>query len=485
MTRRRLHKRSRRKAKFHKVQEILRKDVRSKVSDSRNAEYKEKSDLSHSRSPESVLFESQHADPLCGDKLSPEIVPKQLRPRSESDSKIDDEIAVRMIQQSSPISHKVLPSDFKHGTKCINDFSNSEDSREPELNTTKSIVDDPFDLTGSCSFNLSSSLSNEPNNNANGRSSLKSVDARRNLSGSNLEPQSRDDGTLANSDEKGSLGMKSTQDRYILETLDDYYLDKTLSMNDNLVREINSYLDRQSPVVAGKSARDRVSHFVILRDERGEIIGSGRDNLDKKKRGPSSGSKRFDVALERIGEHLATNWREFRKIFAHLRRANRRTRDEDDAADRSESLLHRYRRFPYISVSTLSLPASIICTPSPRRVNHEARESAGTKRETEASRISSGSTTPRIGVKSCRRTTLTFGDEDEGEAARHRQPASRAGITDPFPEGRKKDKGRPFPLDPPWLSDKSQNNRVLQSTISDIELSERDGHSGSPQKVYL
>ncbi|XP_024884045.1 uncharacterized protein LOC112462481 isoform X2 [Temnothorax curvispinosus] len=528
---RRKHKQSRKKTKFQKVQESLRK---ISGPDSKN-ENKERSDSSHPRSPESVLFESQPADLQCGDKLSPEIIPKQPRRRSKSfkdDPKIDDGIAARMIQQPSPISSKsreldLAMCDFEHGTKYMNNFRNLEDSGERKRDdATKPLVDDPFELTESYFLSLSS-LSNEHNNNnanrtTDGRSS-KIVDemTHRNtsvISRPDLKSQSRDDvRTFANIpgpvkfDEEGSLGVRSNQrkDHYIIETMDDcYLLDKTLSMNDNLAHQMNSYLARQSPtVVVNKLGRDpeelsEVPHFMILRenDERGELsgspvhgsIGGPRDNPNKKMKGTSNGNKRVEVALERIGERLTANWREFRKIFGHLRRKNRNTRGEE-VVDRGECLLHRYRRLPYVSVSTLSLPTSSVpCTPSssPKLVSYDkVREFGGTRREAEKAGIPAESTTPRTGSvkRLCRRTTLTFGNEDDdGEVAGHRQPATRADITDPLPEGKKESKGRLLLLGSSPFSDETrQDGRIPESIIaSDVELSDRNGHGGgSPQKA--
>lgn len=534
MTRRRQYKRSRqKKGKFHKTREHLRKNVQSGLLNSRNEDEETNGESRlYQRSPESVLCESQHMDPLDDDKLSPGIIPKRSK-RRRSNSGIDDETAAQMIEQSSPISSKdrepSLPRyDFKDDTavKYVNDFVDLEDSGEHERNAVKSIVDVPCDLlTESYSFSTSS-LSNEPNNNGtrNERSSLNTISAaacrnisRLTTSRPNLgPPQSCDAGvcTFANSDAKRSPGVAGSgserNDHYILETMNDcYLLDKTLSINDNLMRESNGYLDGQ-PSTGNKLGGNRtpkLSHFTILREtgEQSELaelsarrsvarsVDGSRDKLNKKKRKTRrSNSKGFEKigALERIGDRLTENWREFRKIFAHLRRASRRIRGAD-AIEREEVLLHRYRRLPYtISVSTLSLPTSAPNTPSffPKRLDHdETRESGGTsKREAEKVGISSESTTPHAGlVKRCCRTTLMFGNENEGEAARHRQPATRADIADSHLEKKKEECS--FPPEPSSLNDEAhQKSRVPESTIaSDIELSERDGRcSLFPQKVY-
>lgn len=505
MTRRRSHKRSRQKAKFHKVQKSLRKNVQ--LDNARNGD-KERSDLPDSHTPESVLFESQHMDPLCDNQLSPEIIPMQPRTRSEGTIKddADNEIPMRMIEQSSPISSKLdlLMCDFKHGTKCMNNVPNLENFGERERDVTKLIIDDQFDLMKSYSFNLSS-LSNEPNNadvTYDRRSLRKTVDetACRNTSGSaishpNSESQSRgnvctfvDAPGPASSNEKGSFGRRASQqkDHCTLETIEDcYLLNKTLLINDNLVREINKDLNGRS------MGRDRVSElphlgFIRKTDERGEVaqtlvcrsISGPRDNPDRK-RGTSNGNKRLNVALDRIGECLTTNWREFRKIFAYLRWTFKRACGEDF---RGEPLLHGYRRYPNTSISTLSVFRSPSSSPRWLKAD-DPKEAEGTKREPEKAGIPPDSTTPRMGlVKRCRRMTLTFGDE--GEAARNRPPASRADITDPLPEGKKKDKGRSFLRDPLSLSNETrQDGRVPELTIvPDVEPSDRDG---SWQKVHV
>ncbi|KYM97141.1 hypothetical protein ALC62_12249 [Cyphomyrmex costatus] len=536
MTRRR-HKRSQKKAKFPKVQESSQKNVRARFFDRRNKD-KETSDVSHPYqcSPESVLFESPHVDTLCGNKLSPEIISKQPRTKLESfknDSKIES--AARMMEQSSPISSKYCESkfqnyDFKHDTKYINDYSNLE-NRGHRRDAIKSIASDSFDLTKKYSFCLSS-LSNKINNATNrtadvthdeGSSNTVNEEAYRNISRSaifrsNLLSQSRNDDDhlcifanvpeSANFNEQRSPSSNQRDDHYsIFETMNDcYLLDKTLSMNDNLMREMNSYLqdEQSSTIIVNKLETDCISespHFEILceTDERSELrksVGGSddglRNNSGKNKRRTSSDNKKFDVVLEKIGERLTANWREFRKIFAYLRRVqNRKTRD-DDAVESSEYLLHKYRRFPYISASTLSLPSMFCTSTSPRRLNHhesgECERSKSLKREARNREIPPEPTTPRIGLmKRCRRTTLTFEDEDEGETASHRQPATRADIMDPLSE-MKKDEERSLLLDLSSFYEmrpqNDQDSRFPESTTtSNIEISGRDCPNDSLQKT--
>ncbi|KYM77897.1 hypothetical protein ALC53_11585 [Atta colombica] len=531
MTRRK-HKRTRKKTKFLKVQESSQKNIRPRFFDQRN-EDKETSDTSHPHhqySPESVLFESPHVDPLCDNKLSPEIVSKQSRTKLEdlkNDSKI--EIVAQMIEQSSPISSRYCKSKLRiYDTKCTNYSNNYLENCEREQDTIKSIASEPFDFTEN-SFCLSS-LNNKINKNRMAnithderssntvdketyRNILKSTKFRSNL-------ESRDDICVftnvpepANFDEKRLPSSNQRENHYnIFETMDNcYLLDKTFSMNDNFMREINSYLDEQSSTIIGnKLETDRVSeapHFEILceTDERSELGVSVRksvnrsddglrNNSDKNKRRTSSDCKKFDVALEKISERLTANWREFRKIFAYLRQVNG-GKTRGDADESSEFLLHKYKKFPHISVSTLSLPSlpSVFCTSStsPRKLNHqhESNECERSKREAEKNDIppTPESTTPRvIGLmKRYRRTTLTFGDEDkadEGEAARHWQPATGASDiteTDPLSEMKKKNEEHSLPLDLPLFYKIShQDSRFPESTtvskLSDYDCRRND-----------
>ena len=246
---------------------------------------------------------------------------------------------------------------------------------------------------------------------------------------------------------------------------------------------------------------DRTEFGVSVRKSVNGSDDGLRNNSDKNKR-TSSDYKKFDVALEKIGERLTANWREFRKIFAYLRQGNGgKTRGDADGdeVESSEFLLHKYKRFPHISISTLSLPSlpSVFCTSatSPRKLNHrhESNECERSKRETEIPPTPAESTTPRvIGLmKRCRRTTLTFRDDDEAdeeEVARHRQSATRAPDiteTDPLSE-MKKDEERSLLLDLSLFYKIShQDSRFPESTTAS-KLSGHDcRHSDSLQKVYV
>ncbi|KYN20490.1 hypothetical protein ALC57_07396 [Trachymyrmex cornetzi] len=530
MTRRK-HKRSRKKAKFPKVQESSQreKNVRPRFFDQRNEDKETISDASHPHrySPESVLFESPHVDPLCDNKLSPEIVSKQLSRTKLEDLKNDTaiEIAARMIEQSSPISSKYCKSKLRiYDTKCTNDYPNNLENCEREQYTIKSIASDqPFHLMENYSFCLSS-LSNKVNKNRMANithderfsNTSKTEEAYRNISRStifrsNLESQSRDDDVCifanavpepVNFDEKRSPSSNQREDHSesIFDTTDDcYLLDKTFSMNDNLMREINSYLDEQS---------DKRSELGL--SVRKSVNGSDdglRSNSDKNKRRASSDDKKFDVALEKIGERLIANWREFRKIFAYLRQVNGGKTRGNAAIESSEFLLHKYRRFPHISVSTLSLPSlpSVFCTSStsPRKLNHrqyrhepsESNKCERSKREAEKSEIPS-TTTPRVigSMKRCRRTTLTFGDEDEadeGEAARYRQPATGTRApditeTNPLSEMKKKNEERSLLLDLPLFRKiPHQDSRFPESTTASKLSGDDCRRSDSLQKFPI
>jgi len=93
-------------------------------------------------------------------------------------------------------------------------------------------------------------------------------------------------------------------------------------------------------------------------------------------------------------------------------------------------------------------------------------------------------------MKRCRRTTLTFGDEDkEEEAARHWQLATGASDiteTDPLSEMKKKDEEHSLLLDLPFFYKIShQDSRFPESTTAS-KLSDYDCHrNDSLQKVHV
>lgn len=440
-------KRLRRKTKFRKTL--------GKNTDSKN--HDEESNASVQRSPETVLFESPHADLLCNEKISPEIISKQSKIRllrakaCEDDAEFEDEIVVRKIELSNPSSLKRHASnpkyDCKHDIKSTNDFPHLEDYLKRDID--RLIVD-----SADCCSSHSLILKKEPSN--------------------------------ANFDEKNSGGSpeerSQQRDRYKSETMNDCYsLDKTLSINDDLVCQMNNYLEKQSSAIIAshftvkKSSSiadlqsESLDKFIFARSSVGESErNDGLRDKDKSKKHRSN--KRFDA--ETFGERLITNWHELGNIFSYLWRITKRIRSQDTKP--GTSFLTKYKKFiddrwrsctfittlsSLSSESTLLAPSSLSSDANENPITYQSllakedRESEESYLETENAEyfgIQSGSTTPCSGspppAKRCR-TTLTFEDEKVEE---QRQPATRAEITsDPFFKKGRKNEDFSFPLNLP------------------------------------
>ncbi|XP_011333246.1 formin BNI1 isoform X2 [Ooceraea biroi] len=151
MGRRKFHKRSRQKAKFHEVQQSFRQHARS--SKRRRYDSKATSNLQQN-SPELMLSESQHEDLLYDSKLSPEIVSKSPKIKLQVETcgdgaEIGDDISVRRTEQSQRKS-----CDFKRNAESTNSLLRLEGYSKHDI--TKLITGDALDLTDASS---SSSLS--------------------------------------------------------------------------------------------------------------------------------------------------------------------------------------------------------------------------------------------------------------------------------------------------------------------------------------
>ncbi|KAM0736849.1 hypothetical protein ACS0PU_006498 [Formica fusca] len=535
--------------KFHEIQESFRENARLRSSeDSKNKDAKEASDMSNQHSPELVLYE---LDPcLCSGKLSPEIILKRPEIRTENDKDvIEDMIIAGRIGRSS-LSQECHESNllmYDFNIEPGDDFANLE-KYYPKRDTT--IVDDPHDLTDSihsCSLSsLNNMLNSDENETAdimhNGQSSAETLEEttlqRISQSAqfpSNLESQSREDSVpesvnFYNKHERRSLEKNSNQqkNRDIPGTTMNncYSLDKTFSMNDDLMREMDNYLNRQSSTMntnqsttettcklqkeyISEPARFAIFHEIEKRSGFTDDIGlQSSDELaglscrsiedhdgsrdDKKRRkGTSNDNKKFTIVLEKIGECLTANWSEFRRMFAYLQRARRKIRGED-SSERSASLL--YRIFPYVSVSTSSSPFRM---PSDRDVatrfsfNGEGREftkdeeeeAKRSEEEEEAKRIESKirpetnscGESPQSSPKSFRNAILTF--DYEGEVKKQRQSEIRAEITDSVP-GKSEERS----LDPPSCG-KTYWDNILESTLDLSTVFNYDDRSISLQKV--
>lgn len=184
-----------------------------------------------------------------------------------------------------------------------------------------------------------------------------------------------------------------------------YLLNKTLSMNDDLAREMEKYLEEQSSAVTSTVGSGRLivettplldvgpdevqSKYIAesacstsLRKggkysynfdndvqsslDGFESLGSSknldvqdgicRDNMGQTRgKRPSNDNKSYGIANRKDDRPSAANWNELRKFFAYLQRLNRKIRGEDT---KCASLFSRYsfarsdRRFRYVSMTT-------------------------------------------------------------------------------------------------------------------------------------
>jgi len=526
-------KRRRKKTKFQK---IARKNAESKKRD-------EESDASdpHQRSPEAVLFESSPTD-LYSEKLSPEIIPKRSKIRlkakaCEDDAEVEDKAATRKIELSNPSSFKRRESDSKcdnkHDAESTSDFLHLENC--PKRDIDRLIVDKMFDSTSYHSFG-SLSLKKEQNSDESANDTLQNISQSTTFC-SNLELQlpnnvhvfTGDVPEHANSNEIVRCGGRSSEERsqqeacYKSEIMNDCYsLNKTLSINDDLICQMNKYLEKQSLILTSHftvkkslSIADLQSksfnELILAKSSVSEFVEGNdglRDKLDQSKKHRSNNSKRFDA--ETSGEHLTTNW-QFRKLFSYLWRITKKVRGPDTERP-GAPFLAKYKKFmrwrPYTSITTLSSLSSVFTSPTPSssksNVNSDensityrsllAKEDSGSyydfsdqKTEYIDFEVQSGSTTSCSGssppAKRCR-TILTFEDEKAGEL---RQPATRTEITDPFfKEGRKSGE-RSFPLDLPSCEETLRCNNCISELTFDFPdadpVPDYDNYENSLQQV--
>ncbi|KAL6430344.1 hypothetical protein ACFW04_007800 [Cataglyphis niger] len=516
--------------KFHEIQESFRENARLRPSEDSKNKDAEVSDTSNQHSPELVLYESNPC--LCSGKLSPEIIFKrpETRLQTESDKDvIEDMIIAGRIERSS-FESNLLMCDFNIEPR--DDFANLE-NLYPKHDTT--IVDDPLDLTDSihsCSFSSLNNLNGDANETTDithdGQSSADALQetTRQRISQSatfpsNLESQSREDpisesANLHDKYERRSLEENSDQqkNRDISGTMDNFYsLDKTFSMNDDLMREMDNYLDGQSSMMnanqqsttettcklqkdyISESARFAIFHEIEKQSGFTDDIGLPSDELaglsvcrstddhddsrDSKKRrkGTPSDNKRF--VLEKIGERLTANWSEFRRKFAYLQRVSRKICGED-STERSASLL--YRILPYVSDSTSFFSFR---TPSDvaTRFTDEGREFIKDEEKEEAKRIESKiqpetnscGESPQSSPKSFRNATSIF--DYKGEMKKQRQSEIHSKIIDSLPR-----KSEECLLDPSSYG-KTHWDNILESMLDLSTIFNYDNRSISLQKV--
>ncbi|EFN68393.1 hypothetical protein EAG_10366 [Camponotus floridanus] len=471
---RRLYKRSRQK--FHEIQESFRENIRLRSSeDSKNNNAEKASGASNQHSPESVLYESDSC--LCIEKLSPEIILNRSKIRSQTEigkDAIEDAIEGSNSSEEYHDSN-LLMCDFNIESR--DDFINLE--KYYPKGDTRHCVDDPLDLTDSiylCSLpslnNVLNSDANETINVMHGGQSLAVLEetTRQGISQSakfpsNLESQSSNDSVLGSANfydkhDKRSLEKNSNQ-RENCENIPGtrencYSLDKTFSMNDNLIREMNNYLEGQSSTIADQSnmemtrkLQEESARFAIFQeiekrsgftDDVGrlssdELAGLSVDasiedddhssrNDKKGRNGIPNDNNRFDLILEKIGERLTANWSEFRKRFTYLQRVGRQI-----CAENSERACLLYKIFPYTSVSTFSSS----CTPlsSPDNVGHKFTKDGEKTEKIQDSKFKTRSEANSWGespTKCFRNAKLMF--DYEGEVKKQKQSEIRTEITD-------------------------------------------------------
>ncbi|XP_072750193.1 uncharacterized protein [Anoplolepis gracilipes] len=491
MIRRRFYKRP--WQKFHEIQESFRENARLRsFEDSKSKNAKKASDAFNQHSPESVLYES---DPcLCSDKLSPEIL---KRPKTRLQMEIRKDMTEDVIERSNSSQEchesNLLMYDFN--IESEDDLANLE-KYYPKSDTI--IVDDPLDLmdsTYSCSLPfLNNALNSDANEIRDKQSSADILEetSRQRVSQSmtfpyNLESHNQsicDDSSVPesgnfyekykrrfleeNSDEQKNCDIPGTMDNCYSS------LDKTFPMNDELMREMDNFLEGQSStMVMDKSTvettcklqKECISESAIfheIKKQSGFTDNNGKSsdklaslsvctsvedhnsqNDKKRRKRTSNDNKKFDMVLEKIGERLTANWSEFRKMFTYLQPVSKKIRGEDSR----RSLLTRM--FPYVSVSTSTLSSDKSSTDTRFSFIGERREF--TKDEEKTEKI-------------------------EREVEKQRQSEVRAEIADSLP-GKSEERS----LDPPL--DNKTHWDFSQSTLDLSTMCNYDGYNNSLQKV--
>lgn len=519
---RKFRKRSRQKARSDDVQRSLRQHARSL----KRRQYESKSTKSTPdprKSPELVLFESQRADPLYDNNArSPEIVPKSSRIKFEAEASASNARIGDDTQKTEPSKRRSSTRDFNGAAECPG-LLGLEDCSKHDI--SELIIDDTLDSTATLSSGSSLSLNTSLENQAADvtqdieRSAASAFDKKFDLSA--MFPSDLDEIR-----QTANPGQQCSQDGSARdeETTSDYPLmDKTLSMNDELTREMNNYLDeRTSTTIIGHStlrtSPSRPTRFaafcksgkwsesaadgVGLSLDEFQLAGTSvcepvdernesRDNHDRSLL-DNNNNGRSNVVLGTIGKHLTVNWRELRKHFARLDK--RIHEDEEDAKRDRASLLSRYRwfiedrRFPYVSISTSSsfggTPSSksardcgslklVDCTDvnDPRRyvlAESNARGREKTECTIQNSRFLASCSREYLSAKQCQ-AILTYENEHEAAGKERRPMTARVRIPFPPSTGKWKSMKPPFPLNQLSCNKTGRDNRSSESmSTSDL-----------------
>lgn len=391
------------------------------------------------RSPESVLFEPEHVDSCCNE-LSPDIVDRFSRIKLENSIEIMDEIATEETTQlnlSTPKRNIRLDRSLKY-SKCNVKYLNnySKDNIKSVFDESSNLTDNyPYrkkmlSLTNSelNSDQITSVMYNElslKHNSSNPKPILSSSEYE--LSYGNTSPfqviashsYSKSSKPVFTDDvpevfNNESASVKSVvitgktlekasvlrKDRDIVKRVDDcYLLNKTLSMNDDLINEMNIYLDRQSMVKSDNNIDKVTSSITNCKLQNKYITESGNlvnlmnktdtqsalvnetrssfdeyettesicgliDEHDKSQNNANKGTKLKDISnlttVEKIAEQLIANWNEFRKMFAYLLQINKKLCKTN--ISNSVPMLTKYKKLieDHTSLSVSSSPT--ICT---------------------------------------------------------------------------------------------------------------------------
>jgi len=403
MARRKFPKRSRQRAKFYEIQQSFRQHARSLKQCQYNSKIENTSDRQENSE---LMFESQHANLLHNNELSPEIASKSPRVKLEvdiygNDAKMGNNVNVQATERSK-LESNFSTCDFKLNAGSTDSFPSLENY--PKHDVTTLIIDNTLDLRDTLSSRDTSLFLNKTADEhesaasasgikfyqASSQSAMSRSNFKSHLLRDNASTYINEISRSANSDRKPKMNEQFPDERSDQqeETDNCRLVDKTLSMNDDLACEMNNYLDQRTSAIIGhsilrpiailhgqclpestRSARlcksgnqSRSADDVRLLSDEFQLVGAStcktvdkhdklRDNFDKKSRNILNDNRRFET----IGKRLIMNWREFWRIFARL---NKRIENKKDAERDTVPLLSKWftddPKFSYVSISTSS-----------------------------------------------------------------------------------------------------------------------------------
>lgn len=397
-------KRARQEASFYEIRESFRENARlmtmlqhyfssSSSSSAKEEDAKNVNTLDpRRRSPESVLYESPQVDVLlCREELSPEIVPKVSRIKLDPEDGHENDdveeageaiIATRGIERSESALLEPQQVDLLLCHEQLSPGIALEFSKIDRLNSRTDRENDEAKVRRR---NIARKRIE--------RSILNSPGEHEDVASDEVPDVKRERRTLFEGEWKDdSYEAKKTDDCYVL--------DKTLSMSDDLVREMGNYLDQKSSAATDRSftvettplpdvgvdglqnkcimesarlaslhSSDKYdcesSNDVQSSSDKFEPLGSSicgtvdgyekicQDNADEmREEKPTNNDKNCDDASENDSIPLVANWCEFRKVFTCLQRLNRKIRDEDEPLLSKHRFARDDRRLRYVPITT-------------------------------------------------------------------------------------------------------------------------------------